>query len=175
VKVQKETGVKATDEDAFRAYVVARMDGLRRTAYLLCHNWHTADDLVAVTLDKLYRRWDRARQATSLDAYVRTMLLNAWLDERRRPWRRETVTDVLPEPPGSPPPVGDEVGLLNLLRALPARRRAVLVLRFYCDFSVEETAEALGIRVGTVKSQTSRGLEALRPLLLWNQESVHEN
>jgi RNA polymerase sigma factor (sigma-70 family) len=110
----------------------------------------------------LYRRWHHAERMANLDAYVRKMLLNAWLDERRRPWRRETATDAVPEQV-APLAVGsDEVGLINLLRSLPARNRAVLVLRFYCDLSVEETADTLAIPIGTVKSQTARGLEALR-------------
>jgi RNA polymerase sigma-70 factor (sigma-E family) len=157
--------VTPTDEADFREYVATRMDQLRRTAYLLCHDWHTADDLVGTTLGKLYDRWRRAAQADSLDAYVRTMLLNNWLDERRRPWRREWATDRLPETAALAAPPGDDVGLLGLVRALPPRRRAVLVLRFYLDHSVEETAEMLGISTGTVKSQTARGLDALRTAL----------
>jgi RNA polymerase sigma-70 factor (sigma-E family) len=155
-------GVTPTDEADYREYVVTRMDTLRRTAYLLCHDWHTADDVVSTTLGKLYDKWRRARQADSLDAYVRVMLLHTWLDERRRPWHREAVTDRMPEVPAQAAPPPDETGLLALLRALPPKRRAVLVLRFYLDHSVEETAEMLGISTGTVKSQTARGLAALR-------------
>ena len=151
--------MKATEEAAFREYVVARLDGLRRTAFLLCHDWHTADDLVATALDRLYRKWG---QADNVDAYVRRILLNAWLDERRRPWRRETATGELPDRAAPDAGGPDEAGLLALLRRQPPRQRAVLVLRFYCDLSVEETAEILGLPVGTVKSQTSRGLDALR-------------
>lgn len=155
--------MKASDEAAYREYVVARMDLLRRVAYLLCHDWHTADDLVSIALGKLYRHWRRAQEATNVDAYVRTMLLNAWLDERKRPWRRrEAMTETVPELSGRLDESYAGVGLLEHLRRLPPRRRAVLVLRFYCDLSVEETAQTLKISTGTVKSQTSKGLDMLR-------------
>ncbi len=157
--------MKAQDEAAFRDYVTGRMERLRRTAYLLCHDWHMADDLVSVTLDKLFRRWRRATELADLDAYTHRILLNAWLDERRRPWRREFTRDRVPDGPAPPAAPGDEQGLLALLRTLPAHQRAVLVLRFYCDLSVEETADTLGLPTGTVKSQTSRGLDALRTVI----------
>jgi RNA polymerase sigma-70 factor (sigma-E family) len=157
--------VKAADEAAYRDYVVARMDALRRTAYLLCRNWHTADDLVATTLTKLYRKWHVAGRVANVDAYVRAILVNVWADERRRPWRREVSTDALPEYTGDQPPGHDEHGLLAYLGTIAPRFRAVLVLRFYCDLSIEETAEALGIAAGTVKSQTARGLAAMRAAL----------
>lgn len=157
------------DEDEYRQFVAARMESLRRTAYLLCRDWHTADDLVSITIGKLYRHWRRVRAVEHVDAYVRGMLTNAWLDERRRPWRRERVTDELPEQVDlnlPDPSAADREVLLDLLGQLPARRRAVIVLRFYCDLSVEETAGILGISTGTVKSQAARGLEALRLLLV---------
>jgi RNA polymerase sigma-70 factor (sigma-E family) len=162
--------VKAQDEAAFREYVSTRMERLRRTAYLLCHDWHTADDLVAIALDKLFQRWKRAREMADLDAYTRRILLNAWLDERRRPWRREFTRERLPDGPAPAAPApADEHGLLTLLRTLPRHQRAVLVLRFFCDLSVEETAETLGVPTGTVKSQTARGLDALRAVIDTNR------
>jgi RNA polymerase sigma-70 factor (sigma-E family) len=155
--------VRRSDENEFREYVVTRMDRLRRTAYLLCHDWHLADDLVAVTVGKLYRHWSHARGANSLDAYVRTMLLRSWLDERRRPWRREHPTDDLPEIPVTEgADAADRVTLLALLAGLSPRRRAAVVLRFYFDLSVDETAEVLGCSAGTVKSLTARGISAMR-------------
>lgn len=162
--------MRRSDEAAYREYVTARMETLRRTAYLLCRDWHTADDLVAVTIGKLYRHWQRAQRMANLDAYVRRILLRVWLDEKRRPWRREQPTEELPETPAGPAAGGDVAGvadrsdLLNLVATLPPRRRAVIVLRLYCDLSVEETAEILGCSTGTVKSQTARGLDTLRVL-----------
>ncbi|MFE9693398.1 SigE family RNA polymerase sigma factor [Micromonospora sp. NPDC005806] len=158
--------MKRADEDEYRQFVTARLEQLRRTAYLLCRDWHTADDLVSITLGKLYRGWRRVRAAENVDAYVRRVLTHAWLDERRRPWRRERSTDEIPDGPApdTGPSLADRELLLDLLGRLPERRRAVLVLRFYCDLSVEETAEILGVTTGTVKSQAARALETLRVL-----------
>ncbi|WP_018350546.1 SigE family RNA polymerase sigma factor [Longispora albida] len=155
--------MKRAEEETYREYASARIDQLRRVAYLLCRDWHLADDLVSIALVKLYRHWRRAQRMESLDGYVRKILVNSWLDEQRRPWRREQAVEELPETPVlDPDPDGG--ALLALLNELPARRRAVLVLRFYCGLSVTQTAEMLGCSEGTVKSQTSRGLDALRPL-----------
>lgn len=150
-------------EASFRAYVTVRLDVLRRTAYLLCRDWHLADDLVSVTITKLYRHWHRIGGAEWRDGYTNKVLLRVWLDERRRPWRREQPTEELPEPSLSDTlRVVDRAQLLDLLDTLPPRRRAAIVLRLYLDLSVEETAEILGCSTGTVKSQTARGLETLR-------------
>ncbi|MFG1778679.1 SigE family RNA polymerase sigma factor [Micromonospora sp. NPDC049048] len=158
--------MKSADEDEYRQFVEARLEHLRRTAYLLCRDWHTADDLVSITLGKLYRAWIRVRAAENVDAYVRQVLTRAWLDERRRPWRRERSTDEVPDDaaPDTAPDLADRELLLDLLGKLPERRRAVVVLRFYCDLSVEETAQILGVTTGTVKSQAARALESLRLL-----------
>ena len=156
--------MKRSEENAYREYVTARMDVMRRTAYLLCRDWHTADDLVSITIGKLYRHWSRVGKEVSIDAYVRKALLRTWLDEKRRPWRRrEQVTEEVPEL-ASPAEfaVVSRAQLLDLLDELPPRRRAAVVLRLYLDLSVEETAEILGCSVGTVKSQTARGLDTLR-------------
>jgi RNA polymerase sigma-70 factor (sigma-E family) len=161
-----------TDVAGYRDYVAVRLDQLRRTGYLLCGDWHTADDLVSTALVKLYRHWRRVSTMDNIDGYVRQMLLRAWLDERRRPWRREHPRSEGPEPAGRGPDrqiipgvdveVTDRLTILAHLADLPPRRRAVLVLRFYLDLSVEDTAEALGCSTGTVKSQTARALDALR-------------
>jgi RNA polymerase sigma-70 factor (sigma-E family) len=155
--------VKRAEENAYREYVMARMETMRRTAYLLCRDWHTADDLVSITISKLYRHWPRVGATSGIDAYVRKVLLRTWLDEKRRPWRREQVVEEVPElPEGGEFTVVSRAQLLDLLDGLPPRRRAPVVLRLYCDLSVEETAEILGCSVGTVKSQTARGLDTLR-------------
>lgn len=158
----------AKDVEGFREYAAGRMDGWRRTAYLLSGDWHLADDMVSSALTGLYRHWDRVSGSAHLDAYVRTSMLRALLNERRRPWRRERVVDVLPERASTGPGadgVADRLAVVALLAELPARRRAVLVLRFFCDLSVEETAAELGCTTGTVKSQTSRALDTLRARL----------
>lgn len=155
-----------SDVAGYREFVAGGLDRWRRTAYLLCGDWHLADDLVSTALVKLLRHWRRVSAMDNIEAYVRTVLLRAWLDERRRPWRRERVQEVLPEPPGvSDTVTEDRVTILRHLAALPARRRAVIVLRYYCDLSVEDTAAALGCSTGTVKSQTARALDTLRERL----------
>ena len=156
-----------TDVDDFREYVASRLEGLRRTAYLLCGDWHTADDVVSAALVRLYRHWRRVSTVDNVDAYVRRTLLRTWLNERRRPWRREVLAgEAIPDPAspraGPEAAVTDRMTVLALLAELPPKRRAVLVLRYFNDLSVEETAKALDVSPGTVKSQTARALEVLR-------------
>jgi RNA polymerase sigma-70 factor (sigma-E family) len=155
--------VERADEDDFHAYVSQRLERWRRTAYLLCQDWHTADDLVSITVTKLFRNWRKVRAADNRDAYAQRVLSRSWLDESRRAFRREWSR---PEPVevgwSVPDRVTDRESLTRLLKTLGPRQRAVLVLRFYLDYSVEDTAEILGISPGTVKSQSARGLETLR-------------
>ena len=156
------------DETAYRDFVTSRIAHLRRVAFLVCGDWHTAEDAVSTALAKLYVAWDKVRDRERVDAYARTMVVRAVLDERRRPWRRErdpydeAMTASVPDRTAQ---VHDRILLRRALESLPRGRRAVLVLRFYEGLSVEETAEALGCSTGTVKSQTARGLAAMRNLL----------
>jgi RNA polymerase sigma-70 factor (sigma-E family) len=155
--------VNRTDEDEFREFVEARMERWRRTAYLMCQDWHTADDLVSVTVAKLYRNWSTVSRADNPDAFAQRTLTRTWLDERRRPWRREQAQPELPDQAWVPADrVEDRQMLAGTLRALGPRQRAVLVLRFFLDCSVEETAQILKVSEGTVKSQTARALDTLR-------------
>lgn len=157
--------MRKADEDQFHAFVAARMERWRRSAFLLCQDWHTADDVVSVTVAKLFQHWRKVRAADNPDAFAQRVLTRSWLDERRRPWRRERLSEQLPDD-GWPAEsrVEDRATLAALLDSLGPRQRAVLVLRFYLDLSVEETAEILRISPGTVKSQSARGLTALRAL-----------
>jgi RNA polymerase sigma-70 factor (sigma-E family) len=167
----------ARDVEAYREYVAGRLDPMRRTAYLLCGDWHTADDLLSAALAKLFRHWGRVSRMENPDAYLRRVLLRNWLDERRRPWRREYAVDAVPDLAGSQSDmdgVTDRLAIVALLAELPARRRAVLVLRYFCDLSVEETAEQLGCSPGTVKSQTARAIDALRARLVGRPVNVEE-
>ncbi len=151
----------------FEDYAAARMDRWRRTAYLLTRDWHRADDLVSVLVGKMYSGWRRIKAMDNVDAYAHRVLTNAWLDEHRRPWRREKLVPI-PDSALIEPPTGvdDRQMLWQMLGALGKRQRAVIVLRFYLGYSVEETAEILGISAGTVKSQSARGLQTLRTLTL---------
>lgn len=171
----RRTGRAAVRDEEFVAYYAARGRALRDTAYLLCGDWHLAEDLTQTTFTKLYRRWHRIERHDVLDQYARRVLLRAFLDERRRPWRREVshVPDSAaldrqapPDPRAGPDAAPDQREALRAaLLALSERHRAVLVLRFWLDLSVEQTAAILNCSAGTVKSQTSRGLAHLRQVL----------
>ncbi|NYI81079.1 SigE family RNA polymerase sigma factor [Nocardioides panzhihuensis] len=152
-------------DEEFTAYVRERRAHLYRAAYLLCGDEHRAEDIVQLTLSKVYSAWRKVRKADSVDAYVRRMLVNSHLDEGRRPWRRERVGDVVDRPAPTGPGAEDVDELWTALRALPVGQRRVVVLRHYWGLSVEETAADLGISAGTVKSQTSVALANLRHAL----------
>ncbi|MGC5022626.1 SigE family RNA polymerase sigma factor [Micromonospora sp. DT47] len=150
-------------------FVTAMTPKLRRTAYLLTGgDAHRADDVVQQTLTKLYVKWSRVRAADDIGAYVHRMLVNAFRQERRSRWFGVQLFDRAPEPevrggpPGPAESVVDSVAVRAALAQVPAGQRVVLVLRFYADLSVEQTAEVLGCSTGNVKSQTARGLAALR-------------
>jgi RNA polymerase sigma-70 factor (sigma-E family) len=161
--------VEERDEQAFAEYFAARQNAVRRSAYLLCGDWHRADDLAQTAFVALHRRWRKIRDRGALDAYVRRTLVRAVIDESRRPWRRERFVDELPEVAHPDGEVGNTVAtraaLLDGLKRVPPRQRAVLVLRFLEGLDVAATAEALKCSEGTVKSQTARGLTALREAL----------
>lgn len=153
-------------EQEYVDYVSGRLSALRRLAYVLCADWHRADDVVQSAVTKLYVAWPRAKKAGNVDGYVRAMLVNAFLDERRRGWARVGLPGSLPEPRAAPETDHGERDLLrSALYRLAPRQRAVLVLRFYCDLSVDAVAEMLGCAPGTVKSTTAQGLAAMRRIL----------
>jgi RNA polymerase sigma-70 factor (sigma-E family) len=151
--------VAVADPDAdFAAYFAGRVSWLRRLAYGLCGDWHTADDLVQITFVKVYPRWRRVR-GTAIDAYVRRVLVNTYLTHLRKHRREKITADV----PDLPMPVADtHEDLGHALRQLPAQQRAVVVLRHLEDLSIADVAELLQVAEGTVKSQSARGLAALR-------------
>ncbi|WP_405583886.1 SigE family RNA polymerase sigma factor [Streptomyces sp. NBC_01190] len=155
-------------EVEFREFAESRADWLRKVAFLLCCDWHRADDLVQETFTKLYVQWWRMRHVENPDGYARTVLVNTFLAEQRSAWQRWTSRRSAREGTEAPAPPTDPEGSLDLRRALaaiPPKQRATLVLRYYHDLSVEQTADALGCSTGNVKSQTARGLQALRRVL----------
>lgn len=154
-----------SDRDAeFGEFLESRAAVMRRTAYLLCGgDWHRAEDLVQTTLTKIYVAWPRIRRDGSVDAFSRKIMVRAAIDDSRRAFRRrEAVVDTVPEVEADPADVEDAVDVRRALARLPAGQRAVVVLRYWEDLSVAETAEALGKSEGTVKSQAAKGLAALR-------------
>ena len=154
-------------DDEFRAWVEARRGDLLRTAVLLTagDRW-AAEDLVQTALTRLYVAWPRVRP-DAVDAYARRCLLNVLIDHRRLAGtRREQTRSELPETPvDDRRPIDLRSAVFGALAQLPPRMRAAVVMRHLLDFSVEETAEALRCRQGTVKSQTARALDQLRAAL----------
>lgn len=145
-------------EREFAEYFLARGLPLRRTAYLIVHDWHLAEDVIQLAFVKLYAAWPRVRPE-SLDAYARKVVVNECLSHLRK-HRPETPTDRVPERPAAEDHRPLDLG--QALDLLPARQRAIVALRFLDDLSVAETSAALDIAEGTVKSQTSRALATLR-------------
>lgn len=153
-------------DEAFTAYVAQRRPQLFRTACLLCGDPHQAEDVVQDALARLYASWNRVSRANDIDAYARRALVNCHLNQVRRPWRRERVASMVADHPESVRvPTEDLQVMWAALRNLPLGQRRVVVLRHYLGLSVEETAADLGISTGTVKSQTSDALAALRRAL----------
>jgi RNA polymerase sigma-70 factor (sigma-E family) len=151
--------------EAFRGYVAARSPALLRTAYLLTGNRADAEDLLQTALAKTYLAWDRIREREAIDGYVRRVMVNTQTSFWRRRKVDEYATETLPEgPPGRD--ATDDLALHDALwtalSTLPKRQRAMVVLRYYEDLSEAETAQVLGVSVGTVKSTTSRALAKLR-------------
>lgn len=151
-------------EDGFREFVEVRYADLMRTAYLLTGSRDTAQDLVQNALLKTMRRW---RQVDDPMAYVRKAMVNERTSLWRRIGSREVLTAFLPERsrPDAAATIAARDELLGVLHRLPARMRAVLVLRYWEDLSEVETAQVLGCSVGSVKSQAARGLARMRGVL----------
>ena len=156
---------RRADKDAeFSAYMSARQAALYRTAYLLAGDHAGAEDLLQNAFAKLYLSWDRIREREALDGYVRRIMVNENNSLWRRAWkRREHSTDTMPEA-GAHDTYDDGMGgaLWSFVQTLPPKQRAVVVLRYYEQLTEAEIAEVLGISTGTVKSQASRALAALR-------------
>lgn len=155
----------STKDAEFEAYMSARQPSLLRTAYLLTGDRSAAEDLVQTALAKLYLSWDKVQKRELLDGYVRRIMVNENNSLWRRAWKRkEVATDQLPDHASvvDNPDHGERSALWEFVNTLPKKQRAVIVLRYYEDLSEAETAEILGVSVGTVKSQASRALASMR-------------
>ena len=159
--------MSAADE-GYVEFVEARQATLRRIAYAVCRDDARAEDVLQEALVKLYLAWSRVQGTGREEAYARRIIVNADLDQRRRPWHRRrsgVPIELLDEPARAGASTEDRMQLLTEVRALPPMQRRTVVLRYWLGMSVEETAAELSISTGTVKSHASRGLAALRERL----------
>ncbi|MFI6060788.1 SigE family RNA polymerase sigma factor [Streptomyces sp. NPDC051286] len=154
--------MRIDDEAALHAFVEGRRTALFRSAYLLCGDRHEAEDLVQSTLVKVVLGGRRHGRLDNIEAYARKTLVNTFIAARRRFWRREEAYGELPERAGQSTDPDTGLAVRAALARLTAKQRAVLVLRYWEDLSVEATADMLGMRENTVKSHAARGLAALR-------------
>jgi RNA polymerase sigma-70 factor (sigma-E family) len=155
------------DED-FAAYVAASGPRLKRLAFLLTGEMDSAEDLLQTAYAKVLPRWNRIGGYDDPDAYLRRVMVNTRTSAWRRRKGNEVLTADVPERQGIADltaAADDREDLRRALTSLPHKQRAAVVLRHYCDLSEAETATAMGVSVGTVKSQTSRGLHRLRDLV----------
>ena len=160
-----ETEVSQSSD--FASWVAAREGALQRLALLLTGCPHQAQDLAQTTLAKLYLAWDRLDDRHPLDAYARRILVNEHRSTWRRGWRQREVSSESPPDIGVPAHEHDDsvATVWAIVKALPPRQRAVIVLRYYEQLAEPETAAVLGISVGTVKSQANRAIASLRTAL----------
>jgi RNA polymerase sigma-70 factor (sigma-E family) len=161
-------------EESFRAYVAARLVSLSRAAYLLTGDRHLAEDLVQSTLATVAARWERVCAGGDPDPYVRRVLYTRHVSWWRR---RRLLDDPHADPPDRPGPdataaVDVSVTVRAALARLAPRQRAVLVLRYFEDLTEAQTAEVMGIGLGTVKSSTRAALARLRTVAPHRAELV---
>ena len=149
----------------FTEFASAAAPRLRRTAYLLCGDWQAAEDLAQITLAKMFVCWRRVSQLDAVHAYATRTLINAYLAGQRRKRAAELLLARVPDRAVEPQPSELRLVVLDALAMLPPRARAVVVLRYWEDLSVEQVAELLGCSTGNVKSQSARSLGKLRAVL----------
>ena len=150
--------------EEFRVFVTGSQGHLRRSAYVLCGDWHLAEDIVQSAYHRVFRAWHRVRAMDMPDAYARRVVYRCFLDSRK--WQRESATlEGLADRPAADGDTDARLTILAALAALAPRTRAVIALRYWEDQSVEQTAAMLGMSPGTVKSMSARGLAQLRERL----------
>jgi RNA polymerase sigma-70 factor (sigma-E family) len=154
-----------TPAEEFTEFAAAASPRLRRAAFLLCGDWHTAEDLAQTALAKVFVSWRRIARQDAAHAYATRTMVNTYLADKRRKRPAEILTGRLPERQVESSPPEARVVVLDALATLPAKARAVVVLRYWEDLSVEQVADMLGCSQGNVKSQSSRALDKLRAVL----------
>jgi RNA polymerase sigma-70 factor (sigma-E family) len=153
------------DDTSFLDFVSTRRTRLRATAYLMCGDWHRADDVVQEALIRLYVAWPRIAASPALSAYARRTVVNTALNLARKGSSGEIPVVEVRDQVAPADPVDARMDIIAALGRLGPRQRACVVLRYFEDQSVAEVAELLGCRPGTVKSQTARALDTLRTIL----------
>ena len=153
--------------DAFNAFVRSRTSALLRSAYLLTGDQHLAEDLVQSALARTHRAWSRVHMTGNAEAYTRTAMYHLQISRWRRrrvieAYRGDSPVDGVATQPDHAELTALRLSLRAALGQLTTRQRAVVVLRFFDDFSEAQAAETLGVTVGTIKSQTAKALARLR-------------
>lgn len=154
-----------TTAEEFVEFAEAVSARLRRTAFLLCGDWHTAEDLAQTALTKVFVSWRKIRRQDAVHAYATRTLLNTYLAHKRLKHTGELLTGWFPDRAVQAPAPEERIMLLDALATLPPRGRAVVVLRYWEDLSVEQVADMLGCSSGNVKSLSARALDKLRAVL----------
>jgi RNA polymerase sigma-70 factor (sigma-E family) len=152
------------DDDEFVAFVESSGSRLCETAFWLCRDWDFAQDLTQITFIKVYLSWRRIRHDDPY-RYSKKVLLRAYLDHKRLKSSSEVQTDALPDRPAAADAAELRLTLLDALGQLSPRDRAIIVLRYWEDHSIQTVAELLGLSPGVVKMQSIRALARLRVLL----------
>jgi RNA polymerase sigma-70 factor (sigma-E family) len=148
----------------FEQFIRQHHEAVQRAARLLTGDWDSGRDLAQESFIKLYLAWPRLQEPAAAWAYLRRTMVRLHVRRRARRWNAEVPTAVIPDQ-ASTIGMRDDDGLISALSTLPPRQRATLVLRFFLDLSVAETAKSMRCSAGTVKSQTAAGLSALRSAL----------
>jgi RNA polymerase sigma-70 factor (sigma-E family) len=165
-RADSANGDPVASDDEFDLFVRSRTHALLRSAYLLTGDQHLAEDLVQSALTRTHQAWRRLERTGNAESYARRTMYHLQVSWWRRRKVPESLPGVVPDRPGD-----DHAGAVSLrlslraaLQQLTPKQRAVLVLRFFEDRSESEAADLLGVTVGTVKSQTAKGLARLREI-----------
>ena len=174
IALEEPLGEVRSAEEEFVEFADAASLQLRRTAFLLCGDWHTAEDLAQTTLAKMFVSWRKVKRRGAEHSYANRILVNIYLDGKRLKRSGEILTDRFPDIATEPQALETRLVVLAALATLPPRARAVVVLRYWEDLSVEQVADVLGCSPGNVKSHTARALEKLRVVLGEAMNGYHQ-
>jgi RNA polymerase sigma-70 factor (sigma-E family) len=160
-----EGASQVTSAEEFVEFVEAVYPQLRRTAFLLCGDWHTAEDLAQTALEKVFVSWHKIRHQDAVHAYTHRTLVNSYLAHKRLKRTGELLTGSFPERAVEAPATETRIMALDALATLPPRTRAVAVLRYWADLSIEQVADVLGCSPGNVKRLSANAMDKLRTVL----------